>query len=180
VPAVEAARPVAKGKVGRVGFGKPVDGAGLGVDQRLEVGAGEVFFRAGPALESDLGAGVNATGGDVPPRDAGGGAGVGNRLWQQGVALEGVGPGSFAGIHVGFAGVAGGVQDEGGAGVTQQLEQHFEPGVIHVLAGKGGEGLVTLVQGLGKGLADITGGAEEKYHKGVSQAGRRTRLLRTF
>ena len=46
-------------------------------------------------------------------------------------------PVDFAGIHIGFAGVTGRVDQEIRLGAAQQVRQHLKPGVVGLGAGRG-------------------------------------------
>ena len=70
----------------------------------------------------------------MAPRNAGGRASLGDGLRQEGVALQGVGAGGFAGIHVGLAGVSGGIDHKSGPRALQMFEQNLEAGVISLCA----------------------------------------------
>jgi len=60
----------------------------------------------------------------VAPGDAGGGAGLGDPAGEDGVAEEALGLVQLAGVDVGLAGVAGGVDQEVGLLASQEIGQH--------------------------------------------------------
>jgi hypothetical protein len=76
----------------------------------------------------------------------------------------------FAGIDIGFAGVAGGVDEKIRLGPSQKLEQVIGTCVVHFTARERFEGISAFVQCADEGLADIAGSAEEQYHPRSSQS----------
>jgi TRAP-type mannitol/chloroaromatic compound transport system substrate-binding protein len=77
-----------------------------------------------------------------------------------GVAEEAVGLVDLAGVHVGFAGVAGGVDKKRGAKLAQIGGEHRLVCVIELGASKAAEGNALLSEELLVGLADVAGAAE--------------------
>ena len=92
--------------------------------------------------------------------DAQGGAGLGDHGREDRVSLQGVGPVFFAGVHVGFAGVAGGVDQEIRLGPAEKLCQQIEPGIIQPAARRRLKRDAPLLQRPGKGLADVAGASQ--------------------
>jgi len=151
--AVKTARRPAKAEVGLVGLGVTANGLRIFFDQTLQTPVWSGPFHARLAVLDDFGARIDATGGDMAPRDVGGVAGVGNGQRQQRIALQRIGARGFAGVHVRFAGVTGGVDEKIGFGFAQTIEQHIEPGIIDLAAREGGERAAALLQRREEGLA---------------------------
>lgn len=107
----------------------------------------------------------------MAPRNLSDGAGVRDGLRQQGVAEQGVGAGDFARIDVGFAGVAGGVDHEGGALAAQVSEQVLEARVIELGAGERDEGDLATVKFGGEGAADKSRSSEQENHAKICSGG---------
>ena len=89
------------------------------------VGLGETRAIGAPA-------GVDAAGGDVAPGDAGLGAGLGDGAGEHGVAHQALRLVELTGVDVGFAGVAGGVDQELRLLATEQARQRGPVGVVKV------------------------------------------------
>ena len=68
----------------------------------------------------------------MAPRHAGVGAGRGDGAGQDGVAGQALGLVQFAGVDVGLAGVAGGVDEEGRFLAAEQFRQRGPVGVVKV------------------------------------------------
>ena len=100
--------------------------------------------------------------------------GVGEHFGKECIASECVSFGVLAGIDVGLAGVARGVDEKSGFILAQIIEQKVEAGIIELPAREGGEVLIAHAQGAGKSFADVTRGAEEENHA------RRLASARTF
>ena len=82
------------------------------------------------------------------------------------VARQGVGLGDFAGVHVRFAGVTGGIDDETPACVVfKNSSSTSNRRVIHFLARKRRERPFAALQFARERLADITRCTEEQNHK---------------
>lgn len=138
--AVKGAVVLAEGEIG-----------GVGLDE-----AGAIGARAGE----------DATGGDMAPRHAGGGAGLGDAAGEDGVAVEALGLVELAGVDVGFAGIAGGVDEEGGLVGAESGGEDRGVGVVHLGALEVAEGDALLREEDLISLADVAGTAEEIDHVG--------------
>ena len=101
----------------------------------------------------------------MAPRCACHQAGMGDGLREKRVARQRVRFGIFAGVHVGFAGVAGRTNEKARLGFAQKLQQEIIARVIEFFARERGKGLLALAQGLRESLPDITCGAEEDSHE---------------
>ena len=141
------------------GFGAAVEGAVVGAEAEV----GRIGF--GEAGAVGAGAGVDAAGGDVAPGDAGFGAGLGDEAGEDGVAEEALGFVKFAGVDVGLAGVAGGVDEELGFVGLERGGEDGGVGVVHIRAAEIAEGNVFAGEEGLVCLADVAGAAEKIDHE---------------
>jgi hypothetical protein len=122
---------------------------GVGLDEPGAIGAG---------------AGKDATGGNVAPRHTDGGAGLGDAAGKDGVAVEALGFVELAGVDVGLAGIAGGVDEEGGLVGAEGGGEDRGVGVVDLGALEIAEGNALLREEDLISLADVAGTAEEIDH----------------
>jgi hypothetical protein len=87
------------------------------------------------------GAGIDAAAGNVAPRHAGVGAGLRDGAGKDGVAEQALGFVQLAGIDVGFAGVACGVDQEFGLILQQGGPQDVDVGVVQIGAAQVAKGI---------------------------------------
>ena len=111
-PTVKTARQVAKGKIRHVRLRETADGFGRLFDQGAQCRCGEVFFHPSLSVYDHFSPGIDAAGRDMAPRNPGGGAGLGDGLGEQRVALKRVGFVGFAGVHIRLPGIAGGIDEK--------------------------------------------------------------------
>ncbi len=130
---------LAEAEVGGIGFGEP--GA---------VGAGAC---------------IDATGGNVPPGDGGGGTRFGYAARKHGVAEEAVGFVGFAGVDVGFTGVTRRVDQEADVIGAEGGGQGGRVGVVELGPGDALEGEAFGGEERLIGLAHVAGTAEEVDHE---------------
>ena len=112
-------------------LGAGVEGAGTGAEGKVR----RVILPEPTAARGS--AGVDAAGGNVAPGRAGALAGFADAPGQDGVAEE---RGRFlvlAGVHVGLAGEAGGVDDELGPVVGEEVGEERGVGVVPAPCGRG-------------------------------------------
>jgi hypothetical protein len=72
----------------------------------------------------------------------------------------------LAGVDVGLAGVAGGVDDELGAQLAQERRENLGPRVVDIAPREIAEGEVLAGEQALIGLSHISGATEEQYHEG--------------
>ena len=140
------------------GLGAAVEGAGAAAE--TEVG----LILLGEALAVGSGAGVDAAAGDVAPGHSRSLAGLGDAAWEDGVAEETFRLLELAGIDIGFARVACGIDQEGGAVAAQGLDEELGLGVVQLCAGEIAEGETLAAKKCLVGLTHVTGTAEKIDH----------------
>ena len=108
----------------------------------------------------------------MAPGYAGRGAGLGDAAGKHGVAEKALGLVQFAGVDVGLAGVAGGVDEERGLFAAEQVGEHRGLGVVKVRPAQIAEGnALAREQGL-IGGANETSASEEIDHGRCNVSGR--------
>lgn len=109
---------------------------------------------------------VDATGGHMAPRDAGGFAGGADAAGEHRIALEAFRLVDFTGIDIRFAGVSRGVDEKTGTRLTDYPDQPIRMVAVGTGAGNRLIRDAAFLKQVLKCLADIAGGAEEKDHVG--------------
>ena len=138
------------------GFGAGVEGAVVGAEREIR---GVVLMEAAAVLAAT---GKDAAGRDMAPRDTSRFAGLADAAGKDGIAIQAFRFVGFAGIDVGLAGVAGGIDEEGSARFPDQADD-----LGGIIAGRfrAADGAVGNATGFEKVLkrgANIAGTAEEK------------------
>lgn len=98
----------------------------------------------------------------MPPSCAGRFAGFPDDARQNGVCLQAVGFVVFARVDVRFAGVAGGVDQEGCPGISDQPEQRIALGVVKFAPRNAAVGRGARLEQLRERSADVSGRAEQE------------------
>jgi len=93
-------------------------------------------------------------------------AGMSHDARQHGIAEQRFGPGGLAGVDIGLAGVAGGMDDERRTRLPEMVQQEPELAVIDLAPAERGRGDAPVLELGGERLADIPAGAEQKNHSG--------------
>jgi len=109
----------------------------------------------------------------MAPRHAGGGAGLGDAAGENGVAEEALRLVQLAGVDVGLAGVAGGVDQELGPVRLERGGQLGDVGVVEVRAPQVAERDALAGEQRLIGLAHVTGATEQIDHEGPVKGTRR-------
>ena len=147
------------------GFGAAVERAVVGTERKIRC------VRLAEAGAVGTGAGVDAARGNVSPRDASVGAGGGDDARKDAVAEEAFRAVEFAGVDVGLAGVAGGVDEKLGPVAEEGVAEGGGVGVIHVGAAQIAKGDAFAREQRLISLADVTGTTEQINHRGNKQRG---------
>lgn len=105
-------------------LGAAVERAVIGAEAEV----GRVVFRESAAVGAR--AGVDAARGNVTPGNAGFGASLGDQAGKNGVAKQALGFVQLAGVDIGFAGVAGGIDQKFGAIRFKRRGEYSGIGVI--------------------------------------------------
>ncbi len=138
---------------------------GAGIEAAV-VGAKREVGRVGFGETSAIGprAGVDATGGDMAPRHARVGTRLGDRAGKDAVAHEALGFVQFAGVDVGLAGVAGGVDQENRLLPTKEVGERDLIGIVKISPADVAEGQAFALKQCLISRADITGASEQIDH----------------